>query len=351
VSVEQEASLRALPRGEAHERPGWAAPSVLIAFVAALSFVFWPTVQSLFVEWLDTHKRVYTHGLLVAATCLWLLLRANPRFGHVVERGAARAIACAAVLLLSALWLLTYRAGIQVGHQALLPLIMLGALRIAFGTEVARRSAMPVLLLYSAIPVWDVGVDVLQWLTISVVGLALKVCGIPAWISGDLVHIRSGVFEVEQGCAGLHYFVVALTLAAMYGELERAAVRTRLSLLALAAAIALVVNWLRVFTIVVAGYLTDMQHFLVQVDHYYFGWVLFGLAMVVFFIYARGLVDDDSVEARSGVVAGPGSASAGTLAARSMAGIAAALVVAAAGPLYSLVVPLAAADQPNVALP
>ncbi len=38
----------------------------------------------------------------------------------------------------------------------------------------------------------------------------------------------------------------------------------------------------------VAGYLTDMQHYLVRVDHYYFGWALFAVAMAVFFLLARG---------------------------------------------------------------
>jgi EpsI family protein len=34
-----------------------------------------------------------------------------------------------------------------------------------------------------------------------------------------------------------------------------------------------------VFIIIVAGHLTGMQHFLVKVDHYYFGWFLFAFAL------------------------------------------------------------------------
>lgn len=350
VSVEDEANLHALSLDKPQVRD-WRAPLALTAFVLVIGLVFWPTAHSLLSEWLDTHKRVYTHGLLVAGVSLWLLIRANPRFAAVAQHTAEWRVTCVAVLLLSLLWLLAYRAGVQVGHQALLPLILLGALRIAFGAAVAGRSAMPVLLLYSAIPVWDVSLDLLQSLTISVVGMALKFFGVPAWISGDLVHISSGVFEVAYGCAGLHYFVVALTLAAVYGELERPPARTRLLLLILAAALAVVVNWLRVFTIIVAGYLTDMQHFLVRVDHYYFGWALFALTMVVFFVCARRLVGDGPRHAPSGLSHLRGSDGERALALRRTVPIAVAVIVAAFGPLYSLAFPLAAAGRPNVVLP
>jgi exosortase/archaeosortase family protein len=57
-------------------------------------------------------------------------------------------------------------------------------------------------------------------------------------------------------------------------------------LLVLAASLAVFTNWLRVFVITVAGYMTNMQHYLVRVDHYRFGWVVFAIAMGVFFLLA-----------------------------------------------------------------
>ena len=49
------------------------------------------------------------------------------------------------------------------------------------------------------------------------------------------------------------------------------------------AALALLANWLRVYTVIEAGYLTDMHHYLVSVSHYWFGWGVFALALVAFF--------------------------------------------------------------------
>jgi EpsI family protein len=53
--------------------------------------------------------------------------------------------------------------------------------------------------------------------------------------------------------------------------------------LALMAGLALLANWVRVYTVIEAGYLTDMQSYLVRVSHYGFGWCVFAVALLVFF--------------------------------------------------------------------
>jgi EpsI family protein len=45
-------------------------------------------------------------------------------------------------------------------------------------------------------------------------------------------------------------------------------------------ALSLIANWVRIFVIVVAGYVTNMHSYLITVDHYWFGWGVF----VVFFV-------------------------------------------------------------------
>jgi EpsI family protein len=64
-------------------------------------------------------------------------------------------------------------------------------------------------------------------------------------------------------------------------------------LVIVAALMSIVMNWIRVTTIILAGYLTDMQHYLVTVDHYAFGWVLFAVLLIPLFWFARKLEDQD----------------------------------------------------------
>jgi EpsI family protein len=95
------------------------------------------------------------------------------------------------------------------------------------------------------------------------------------------------VFEVEGGCSGVHFLMVSLALSTLYGEIGRDTWNVRLKLIALAVALALLTNWLRVYIIIVAGYLTNMQHYLIRKEHYNFGWMVFAVMMVVFFLLAR----------------------------------------------------------------
>jgi hypothetical protein len=51
--------------------------------------------------------------------------------------------------------------------------------------------------------------------------------------------------------------------------------------------LAMATNWLRIFIIVLAGHLTDMQHRLVVDEHYSFGWYMFAGMMLLYFLVVR----------------------------------------------------------------
>jgi EpsI family protein len=157
-----------------------------------------------------------------------------------------------------------------------------------------------------------------------------RLAGIPVAVEGNFIHIPEGSFEIAGGCSGLHFFIVAMAIAALQGEIDRYSWRSRWVLIGLAAALALVTNWLRVFIIIVAGHLTDMQHFLVKVDHYYFGWFIFVFALGLY-LYLSSRVPHGGREE-------PQSIPPGSTATRGRAVVAAALSVAglSLGPMWSL---------------
>ena len=110
----------------------------------------------------------------------------------------------------------------------------------------------------------------------------LSLTGPQAVISGDLIQVPNGTFEIQGGCSGLHYLIVGLAVAALHGELRRDPWKVRLAQLALMAVLALVANWVRVYGVIEAGYLSDMHSSLLR-NHYWFGWGLFGVALLAFF--------------------------------------------------------------------
>jgi len=322
------ASVAATPLGSLR----WARTGITLLLTAVVAAAFWPTTRALIADWRDTATMTYTHGFLVAAISVWLLIRS----GAALESAVVRCDYRAAIVLgiTSILWLIAYRAGLQVLHQALLPAIGLLAIWTALGGQVARQVAFAFGFLYFAIPLWSLGNGLLQETTVVAVGALLKLTGIPAYVVGNDVLIPAGTFEIAGGCSGLHFFVVATAIAALYGELQRDTLRIRLALIAGAAALAMVGNWLRVFTIIVAGHLTEMHHFLIK-DHYYFGWGLFAVLMAVFFVIARRLPPSSE----------PAHATSPLRGGFSYAGVVAACVAMIIGPAWSLAVATSDAEQ------
>lgn len=256
---------------------------VLTLVVACVGIA--PTFWLLWPKWMDSFT--YSHGLLVIPLSAWLLWRERDR----INAEPVQRTRWAGLLLLGLLfvWTLSFASSIEIGTSATMPLILLVAVLFAAGSRIAMISAFPVLLLYSAIPVWDYINGILQSTTTAAVTIILDTLQVPAYIQGNVVQIPSGVFEIAGGCSGLHFFIVGFTLAAVYGHLYLSSMRNRVVLLGVAVAMAIVMNWIRVATIIVAGHMTNMQSFLVQVDHYYFGWVLFAVILIPFFLIARWL--------------------------------------------------------------
>lgn len=256
-----------------------------IAIVVLGFLLFWPTTTSLIEHWEDTVRRTYTHGYLLVAVVLWLLWRNRVLWADVPIRPSV--LAFVAVIAASLVWLIAQRAAVQVVHQALLPAIIFGAFISCYGWVAGRRLSLTFGLLYFAVPLWDAFTPLLQSASVLAVKFMLRVVGIPAFVSGNVFTLPAGALEIADGCAGLHFFVVGLSIAALYGEINRDSMRTRLKLLAFAALLAMLTNWLRIFIIAIAAHATDMQHYLVREEHYSFGWVMFAVSMVIFFLVVR----------------------------------------------------------------
>lgn len=325
-------------------QPRWWLPIALILLLGVTVAALWPTVASLIAQWEDTDSLTYTHGYLIVLISAWLLWRAKPVSASVAIGSNPRLLPALAAL--SFLWLLAYRSGIEIGHQLLLPVLAFTAIYAAFGREVARRCAFALAYLYFAVPIWDMGNGLLQDITVGAVRIVLQISSVPAHVVGNYVHIPVGVFEIAGGCSGLHFFIVATAIAALYSELHHDTWRVRSMTIGLAVVLAVLTNWIRVASIIIAGYLTNMQHYLVSVSHYYYGWALFAVAMVAFFLIVRRLPSSPtelvhaSLDDRAVV---PG---------RVFAGIGATIIVLGLGPIWAMFaanasVPLVPARWPD----
>jgi EpsI family protein len=187
------------------------------------------------------------------------------------------------------LWLASVIVSVQVTEQLAALVIMTSLPLAVFGYRAGLLPAATIGLMGFGIPIWDYVGPLLQDMTTEVVGVCLSATTIPVLIEGNLVTIPPGRFRIAAGCSGLSYFVAAGALGAVFGLLWLERWRDRALLVGIAFALSVLANWTRVFVVILSGYLTDMQGFLVRVDHYYFGWVLFGIAMVPMYVVGTRL--------------------------------------------------------------
>jgi exosortase A len=255
--------------------------------IAVAVVVFWPSLQALAALWSDPARRTYQHGYVIAAISLWLVFRERRRIAAAIGPWSPWMLLAAVAGGLA--WAVAWNAGLQVVHFLIWPAVLWAAMTGVLGVGAGRVLLIPVAFLFFAMPIWDVLTPVLQWGTIAANRVLAVIGNMPVIIERNVVHIPEGSFEIAGGCSGLNYLIVGLAIATLLGEVNRDGRERRLLLIALGGGMAIVSNWLRVFIIIYAGHVSDMQHYLVKVDHYNFGWVLYAFVLAAFFLVVRRL--------------------------------------------------------------
>lgn len=259
---------------------------VTLLTIAAGIGACWPAVLE-FAKYWDGSLLSSSHGYVIAAISAWLIWRSR----RDVEAAGTEPswLFAIATALLSFVWYLTWISGLEIGYQLLFLPILLAAIVGAVGLRAARAVGFGVGYLSFAVPFWSYASVPLQSLsTLGVTALA-RITGVPVYIEVNTVHIPAGSFTIETGCGGINYVVVALAIAALYGELDRCRLRDRVLLLAVAVGLAIVINWLRIYFVILDGHLTNMTGSLVA-DHANFGRLMFVILLVTFFWIARKIV-------------------------------------------------------------
>lgn len=259
----------------------WIAVAASLAVVVAVQ---WPVWVGLSKRW--SHAEGYTHGYLVILIALYLVYRCWPRL-----RATPAAPSRLAFALLLPTVLVAF-AGEAVQVQALQFLALPATLWLwavaAFGWRVGWLLLVPAGMLYFAVPLWDVLTDPLRGLTVAVTQGALDLLRVPAYIDGFYIQVPVGTFLVAGGCSGLNYLVIGLLVGTLQAYLAQVAWWRRALMVAVAAALAVMSNWVRVTALVIIGYRTEMRSELVA-DHVAFGWWLFAGALVIFFLISMRL--------------------------------------------------------------
>lgn len=250
--------------------------TLAVLLSAAVALLFLPTLLAYVDTW---QTPAYNHGYVAAVAVAWLIWRERGHLRHGEVRWGG---AIAAAGLLSLIWLAAIVMSVRSVTQAVLPLLLLAWVAGALGRAAALRLLPAAAVLLLAVPVWEVLVPPLRAMTVFVSTTWLRALAIPAVIDGNLVHLRHGSFLIADGCAGLAYLLAGLTIGVIHSSVLLPRWHSRLLVIALAAGLAIIGNWLRVTSIIVIGHTTEMRSGLVE-EHLAFGWGIFLVGLVLFF--------------------------------------------------------------------
>src|SRR5215472_6142797 len=288
------ADVRAPRRGVEHN-------ALFVAGLAVLLIVllYWRTAASMVAIW--WRSETFAHGFVVIPICLWLAWRRREELGTVEMKPWWQGLA--GILVAGGLWLVASAADALSAKQFAFVLMIEAAIVTVIGLRAARVLVFPLAFLFFAVPIGEVLVPTLiQW-TADFTVAALRASGIPVYREANHFVIPSGTWSVVETCAGLRYLIASLMVGTLYAALAYRGALRRAAFIAASILVPIVANWLRAYLIVMLAHLSNNK-IAVGVDHLIYGWIFFGLVMLLLFWVgsfwqesdARSRSDDQSAE-------------------------------------------------------
>jgi len=301
-----------------------------IVYAAWLAGWYWDTIASMVAIWYRSDT--FAHGFVVFPISGWLVWRKRHELALLTPSPAFSAIPLAAMVLAGLLWLLGDLGDVLAARHFAWVTLLIAGIWLVVGDAIARRIVFPLAFLYFAVPVGEFLIPTLIEWTANFTIAALRATGVPVLRDGMTFRIPSGSWSVVEACSGLRYLIASLTVGVLFAYLAYRSPLRRAAFVVASIIVPIIANWLRAYMIVMIGHLSA-NRLAVGIDHIIYGWIFFGLVMLLLF-WIGGLWRQDGDEAldapRTGSMIGAGAPAAD--ASRWTAVLGVALLVAAIAP-------------------
>ncbi|WP_320821917.1 exosortase [Reinekea sp.] len=252
----------------------------LLPLLSVFSLVLWTlqdTLISLHQRWTQWHGP-YSHGYLLVLVCLLFIFRD-------LQAKLPFSKACWSyvplVLVPSLIWSFGHATQIGLLQQMALPALLAALILPTIGLKRFISQLFALALLYLAIPLWEILLPVLRTMTNYMATLGVRLVGVPAYIDGFSFSLPHGTVVIAGSCAGLSYLLMGLVLAGINSRYRHFSLKHCLWSIGLMSLLAIVGNWLRVFSLILIAFYSDMEHPLVR-EHGNYGWWLFSGVFMLF---------------------------------------------------------------------
>ncbi len=270
----------------------WFYSGALTLGVLLILFVlFWSTFYSMAAVW--ERSETFAHGYLIFPITIWLIWRKRHALAKIPPHPDLRGLVLLA--LAGAGWLLANAGSVNVVEQYAFIALLIAAVWTLLGLAFFRAAFFPLMFLFFAVPVGEVLIEPLMGVTADFTVAMLQATDISVYREGMFFSIPSGDWSVVEGCSGLRYLIASVTLGVLYAYLTYRSWKRRLLFTLAAIIVPILANSGRAYMIVMIAHLSDMKLAL-GIDHYIYGWVFFGLVMLLLFWIGGFWREDDLPE-------------------------------------------------------
>jgi exosortase A len=252
---------------------------VYIVLLACVVGLYFDTARSIVTLWI--RSGTFTHGFLVPPIVLWLVWRQRQTIQLIAPKPSVWAwplIAGAAFA-----WLLGDLVAVNVLRQLAFVSLIILLVPAVLGWPVTRFIAFPLAFLFFAVPFGEFAMPQLMEWTADFTVLALRLTGIPVFREGLQFVIPSGNWSVVEACSGVRYLIASVTVGTLFAYLNYQSTSRRVLFIVVSLLVPIVANWMRAYLIVLLGHLSG-NTLAVGVDHLIYGWVFFGIVIMLMFM-------------------------------------------------------------------
>ena len=262
----------------------------VIAWFVLVLVLFRATVVEMATIWWN--NETFSHGFLILPISLWLLWRDRERLARLNPVGEPWALPL--VLGGGLAWLLAWLVDVNVVQQLALVTVLLAGIWVLVGTPLARAMAFPLLFLFLAVPMGQGLIPPLMQFTADTTEYLVRAFGIPVYREGMYLTLPSGRWSVVEACSGVRYLIASFTLGLVYAWITYVSPWRRLLFVLAAIAVPILANSLRAWGIVMLGHYSGMK-LAAGVDHLVYGWLFFGLVILLLFWLGSFWREDEPV--------------------------------------------------------
>jgi exosortase A len=263
----------------------WRLAALALAAVwLALGLLYADTVATMVGIWY--RSETFAHAFLVPPISAWLIWRLRGQLARISP--SPQPWLLLGLVVAAAGWLLADLVKVNSVSQLAWMAMLILSVPAVLGLAVASTILFPLLFLFFAVPLGEFMLPYMMEWTADFTILALRLVGHPGLPRGPAVRHSVGQLVGDRSLQrralpdrlvhGRH---------ALFAYLNYSSTKRRVIFMLASLLIPIVANWLRAYMIVMLGHLSG-NTIAVGVDHLLYGWVFFGLVvMLMFYVGGR----------------------------------------------------------------